>query len=81
MHNPTPPGTPTQVFIRFDGETPEGVNCKIGCDGEENAPPRTRKLMMLVTHSIAAAFLAAGAAGAYEVAERLAERIEEGGAE
>lgn len=81
MYSQTPPGTATMVFVRFDGETPEGIDCKIGCHGEEKAPPRTRKLMTFVAHGIAAAFLAAGDAGAWECAERLAEHIEEGGAD
>lgn len=72
---PTPPGTPTQVYVRFVGERPEGVECQIGCDGEENAPPKTRKVMALVAHAIAAAFLVTGDAGASEHAERLAEYI------
>lgn len=76
---PTPPGTPTQVFVRFVGERPEGIECQIGCDGEENAPPKTRKAMALVAHSIAAAFLVAGDVGAYERAERIAEYIAKGG--
>ena len=76
---PTPPGTPTQVYVRFVGECPEGVKCEIGCDGEENAPPKTRKAMALVAHAIAAAFLVAGDAGAADRAERLAEHIAEGG--
>lgn len=72
---PTPPGTPTQVFVRFVGERPEGIECQIGCDGEENAPPKTRKAMALVAHAIAAAFLVAGDAGAAERAEQIAEYI------
>lgn len=75
---PTPPGTPTQVFVRFVGERPEGIECQIGCDGEENAPPKTRKVMALVAHAIAAAFLVAGDAGAAERAERLAEYVMQG---
>jgi len=72
---PTPLGTPTQVYVRFVGERPEGVECQIGCDGEEIAPPKTRKVMALVAHAIAAAFLVTGDAGAAERAERLAEYI------
>lgn len=72
---PTPPGTPTQVYVRFVGERTEGIECQIGCDGEENAPPKTRKAMALVAQSIAAAFLVAGDAGAADRAERLAEYI------
>jgi len=72
---PTPPGTPTQVYVRFVGERSEVVECQIGCDGEENAPPKTRKVMALVAHAIAAAFLVGGDAGAAERAERLAEYI------
>ena len=41
---PTPPGTPTKVFVRFVAERPEGVECQIGCDGEESAPPNTRQI-------------------------------------
>ena len=63
---PTPPGTPTQVYVRFVGERHEVVECQIGCDGEESAPPNTRKLMALVAHAIAASFLVAGDAGAAE---------------
>lgn len=72
---PTPPGTPTQVFVRFVGERPEVIECQIGCDGEENAPPKTRKVMALVAHAIGAAFFAAGDAGAAERAQRLAEYV------
>lgn len=74
-HTPTPPGTPTQVYVRFVGERPEVVECQIGCDGEENAPPKTRKAMALVARSIAAAFLVTGDVKASERAERLAEYI------
>lgn len=76
---PTPPGTPTQVYVRFVGERPEGVECQIGCDGEENASPKTQKVMALVAHAIAASFLVAGDAGAADRAERLAEYIAEQG--
>ena len=78
---PTPPGTPTQVYVRFVGERPEGIACQIGCDGEENAAPKTRALMALVARGIAGALLVAGDAGAAEHAERLAEYIarQEGG--
>ena len=72
---PTPPGTPTQVFVRFVGERPDGIEVQIGCDGEENAPQKTRNAMALVAHSIAAAFLIAGDVGSSERAERLAEYI------
>lgn len=72
---PTPPGTPTQIFVRFVGERPEGVECQIGCDGEENASPKTRMTMALVAHAIAAAFLVGGDTGAAERAERLAKYV------
>ena len=72
---PTPPGTPTQVYVRFVGERPEGVEFQIGCDGEENAQPNTRRLMAVVAHAIAAAFLVTGDAGAADRAERLAGYI------
>jgi hypothetical protein len=79
----TPPGTPTQVFVRFIGEQPDGIECQIGCDGEENAPPTTRKAMALVARAISASFIVAGDIGAAERAEHLAEYIEKqkGGAE
>lgn len=73
---PTPPGTPTQVFVRFVGERPEGVEVQIGCDGEDVAPQNTRRAMALVAHAIAASFLVAGDAGAAERAERLATHIQ-----
>ena len=78
---PTPPGTSTQVFVRFVGECHEGIEVEIGCDGEENATPNTRKVMTLVAHAIAASFLIAGDAGAAERAERLAEYIMQKGAD
>ena len=79
---PTPPGTPAQVFVRFVEERPEGIQSQIGCDGEENAPPLTRKAMSLVAQAIAAALLVAGDAGAAERAQKLADYIEKkGGAE
>lgn len=73
---PTPPDTPTQVFVRFIRELPGGIEIQIGCDGEETAPTNTRKLMALVARSLSAAFLLAGDIGAVERAERLAEYIE-----
>ena len=73
---PTPPGTPTQVFVRFVRERPEGIEVQIGCDGEEAVPENTRKMMALVARSFSAAFLLVGDMGAVERAERLAEYIE-----
>ena len=72
---PTPPGTPTQVFVRFIGEEQGGVRVEIGCDGEESATPKIRMVMSLVARAIAASFLVGGDVGAAERAERLAEYI------
>lgn len=69
---PTPPGTPTQVYIRFRGVENGQINAEIGCDGEENTSPEIRRVMSAVAMTISAFFATFGQADATESSATLA---------
>ena len=53
---PTPPGTPTQIYVRF-GACEDGlISAQIGCDGEENSLPEVRATMAAIANSLAILF-------------------------
>ena len=53
---PTPPGTPTQIYVRFGACEDGFIAAQIGCDGEENAPAEVRATMGAIANSIAILF-------------------------
>ena len=56
--NPSPEGTPTQIYVRFNGETGDGksVNAAIGCDGEERASVQELTMMTSLAYGIGLLF-------------------------
>lgn len=76
---PTPPDVPIQIYIRFDGESAEGLHCSIGTDGEDRAPPRTRAAMVAILQGIALTFAASGDIDSGEKAMTLADAVLKGG--
>jgi len=75
QNEPTPAGTPTQIYIRFEEETADGIHCLIGCDGEDRAPYNTRMTMAAILQGIALTMALFGDPRAGESANRIADAI------
>ena len=72
---PTPPGTPTQVYVRFRGIDNGQINAEIGCDGEENTTPEIRRVMSGIAMTISAFFATFRQADAAESSATLASYL------
>lgn len=72
---PTPPGTPTQVYVRFRGVENGQINAEIGCDGEEDTTPEIRHVMAATAMTISAFFATFGQEDAAESSARLASYL------
>lgn len=72
---PTPPGTPTQVYVRFHGVENGQISAEIGCDGEENTTPEIRRVMSAIAMMISTFFASFGQTDAAESSVRLASYL------
>lgn len=72
---PTPPETPTQVYVRFRGIENGLINAEIGCDGEEETTPEIRRVMSAIAMTISVFFATFGQADAAEKSARLASYL------